>query len=236
MNKLTPLLLVSLFALAACDKQNAAAPAGDPMPAAAPAQTMPAAAANPALLAPEKATEKAPATYKVKLVTTKGDMVVEVNRAWSPNGADRFYNLVKLGFYDDTSFFRVVGGFMAQIGIHGDPAVSAKWRSATIMDDPYGGQTNARGTLTFAKTGAPNSRTTQIFLSMGNNSFLDAQGFTPFGRIVEGLEVLDQLYNGYGDGPPQGNGVDQMRFQMEGNAYLKAEFPRLDYIKSARLL
>jgi peptidyl-prolyl cis-trans isomerase A (cyclophilin A) len=235
MNKLSAVLVASLFALSACDKQAADAPA-DPRPAAAPAQTMPAAAANPALLAPEKATEKAPETFRVKLVTTKGDMVVEVNRAWSPNGADRFYNLVKLGYYDDTSFFRVVGGFMAQIGIHGDPAVSAKWRPATIMDDPYGGQTNARGTLTFAKTGMPNSRTTQIFLSMGNNSFLDSQGFTPFGRIVEGLGVLDQLYNGYGDGPPQGSGVDQGRFQMEGNAYLKAEFPRLDYIKSARLL
>ena len=236
MNKLSAALLVSLFAVTACDKKAETAPPAEPMPAAAPAQTMPAAAANPALLAPEKATETAPATFRVRLSTTKGDMVIEVNRAWSPNGADRFYNLVKLGYYDEVAFFRVIGGFMAQFGIHGDPSVNAKWRPAPIQDDPAVGQSNQRGMLTFARTGAPHSRTTQLFLNFGNNSFLDNQGFTPFGRIVEGLEVLDQLYNGYGEGAPQGNGPDQGRVQNEGNAYLKAEFPRLDYIKTARIL
>ncbi|MBI3288890.1 MAG: peptidylprolyl isomerase [Elusimicrobia bacterium] len=191
---------------------------------------MPAAAANPALLSPETANEKAPDVFKAKIVTTKGDMVVEVRRAWSPNGADRFYNLVKTGFYDDTAFFRVVDGFMAQLGIHGDPAVSAKWRPATIQDDPPAGQSNKPGYLTFAKTGAPNSRTTQIFFNFGNNAFLDGQGFTPFAKIVEGEDVLGKIFRAYGESPDQG------AIQMQGNAYLKANFPNLDYIKTARIL
>lgn len=233
MNKnLFPLLAVSaLFLLVACDKKTEAeqAPAA-PATAAAPASTMPAAAANPALLSPEKAVEKAPDVYKVKVVTTKGDMVIEVNRAWSPNGADRFYNLVKIGYYDDTAFFRLVNGFMAQIGIHGDPAVNAKWRPATIQDDPQAGQSNKPGYVTFAKTGMPNSRTTQIFVNFGDNSFLDAQGFTPFGRVVDGTPVLGALNLEYGESPDQG------AIQSQGNAYLKANFPRLDYIKTARLM
>ncbi|MDP3541246.1 MAG: peptidylprolyl isomerase [Elusimicrobiota bacterium] len=227
--KLLPLLAVAAaFALAACDKKGEAeAPAA---PAAAPAQTMPAAAANPALLSPEKAVEKAPETFKVKLATTKGDLVVEVNRAWSPNGADRFYNLVKLGFYDDTAFFRIVNGFMAQIGIHGDPTVMAKWRTANIMDDQPAGQSNKPGYVTFAKTGAPNSRSTQIFFNFGDNSFLDGQGFTPFGKVVDGSPVLGALNLEYGESPDQG------AIQSSGNAYLKASFPRLDYIKTARIV
>ncbi|MEK7389748.1 MAG: peptidylprolyl isomerase [Elusimicrobiota bacterium] len=227
-NKSLPLVLAcaAAFAVSACDKKTDTAQA----PAAAPAQTMPTAAANPALLSPEAANAKAPDVYKVKLATTKGDMTVEVRRAWSPNGADRFYNLVKIGYYDDTAFFRVVDGFMAQIGIHGDPAVNAKWRPATISDDPAAGQSNKPGFLTFAKTGAPNSRTTQIFFNFGNNGFLDPQGFTPFGRIVDGEAVLGQIHRGYGEAPDQG------ALQMQGNSYLKASFPNLDYIKSARLI
>lgn len=226
--KLLPFLAVAAaFSLAACDKKNEAE---TPAPAAAPAQTMPAAAANPALLSPEKANEKAPDQFKVKLVTTKGDLVVEVNRAWSPNGADRFYNLVKLGFYDDTAFFRIVNGFMAQIGIHGDPSVMAKWRTANIQDDPPAGQSNKPGYVTFAKTGAPNSRSTQIFFNFGDNSFLDGQGFTPFGKVVDGAPVLGALNLEYGESPDQG------AIQSSGNAYLKASFPRLDYIKTARIV
>lgn len=230
MNKnLLPLLAVAaVFALAACDKnteheQHAA-------PAAAPAQTMPTAAANPALLSPETANEKAPELFKAKFATTKGDMVIEVRRAWSPNGADRFYNLVKTGYYDDTAFFRIVNGFMAQMGIHGDPAVNAKWRPATIQDDPSAGQSNKPGYVTFAKTGMPNSRTTQIFFNFGDNAFLDGQGFTPFGKVVEGAQVLGALNLEYGETPDQG------AIQSSGNAYLKANFPRLDYVKTARIV
>lgn len=226
--KLLPLLaFAAAFALAACDKKGETAAEA---PAAAPAQTMPAAAANPALLSPEKANEKAPDQFKVKIVTTKGDLVVEVNRAWSPNGADRFYNLVKTGFYDDTAFFRIVNGFMAQIGIHGDPSVMAKWRTANIMDDQPAGQSNKPGYVTFAKTGAPNSRSTQIFFNFGDNSFLDGQGFTPFGKVVDGSPVLGALNLEYGESPDQG------AIQSSGNAYLKANFPRLDYIKTARIV
>ncbi|MBI4059895.1 MAG: peptidylprolyl isomerase [Elusimicrobia bacterium] len=191
---------------------------------------MPTAAANPALLSPETANEKAPELFKAKFATTKGDMVIEVRRAWSPNGADRFYNLVKTGYYDDTAFFRIVNGFMAQMGIHGDPAVNAKWRPATIQDDPSAGQSNKPGYVTFAKTGMPNSRTTQIFFNFGDNAFLDGQGFTPFGKVVEGAQVLGALNLEYGETPDQG------AIQSSGNAYLKANFPRLDYVKTARIV
>ena len=228
MNKnLFPLIAVAVaFGLAACDKKTESPETA--APAAAPAQTMPAAAANPALLSPEKANETAPAVFKVKVVTTKGDMIIEVNRAWSPLGADRFYNLVKIGYYDDVAFFRVINGFMAQVGIHGDPNVSARWRGAAIPDDkPV--LPNKPGTVCFAM-GGPNTRTTQIFFSIGDNSFLDGQGFSAFGKVVEGTAVIPELYNGYGD-----SSVDQMRFQMEGNAYANT-FPKLDYVKTARLI
>jgi peptidyl-prolyl cis-trans isomerase A (cyclophilin A) len=235
MNKnLFPLIAAFALSLAACDKKSEtsapATPAPAAAPAAAPAGTAPAAAANPALLAPEKANEKAPDTYKVKLATTKGDMVIQVTRAWSPNGADRFYNLVKIGYYDETAFFRLVNGFMAQVGINGDGAVNAKWRNAPIQDDPAAGQSNKPGYVTFAKTGAPNSRTTQFFINFGDNSFLDPQGFTPFGKVVDGSTVLGSINQEYGESPDQG------AIQTQGNAYLKANFPRLDYIKTARIV
>lgn len=223
--------------LAACDKT---AEAPEPAPAAAPAAAPEAPAApinsGSALLAPEKATEKAPETFRAKFSTTKGDIVVEVTRSWAPNGADRFYNLIKTGFYDGVIFFRVVDGFMAQTGIHGDPAVSAKWRDARIMDDPYNpAVSNKRGFVTYAMAG-PNTRTSQIFFNFRDNGMLDQRGFPPFGRVVEGEQVLDQLYRGYGDAPPDGRGPDQGRIQYQGNSYLKAEFPNLDSIKTARLL
>ncbi len=231
MNKnLLPLLAVAaVFALAACDQESGSAPS-TAAPAAAPAQTMPVAAANPALLSPEKANEKAPEVFKARFATTKGDLIIEVHRAWSPNGADRFYNLVKIGYYDDTAFFRIVNGFMAQIGIHGDSEVNAKWRPATIADDPSAGQSNKPGYVTFAKTGMPNSRTTQIFFNFGDNAGLDGQGFTPFGKVVEGAPVLGALNLEYGEAPDQG------AIQSQGNAYLRANFPRLDYVKTARLV
>ncbi len=230
MNKnLFPLLAVAAaFVFSSCDKKTEA-PAETAVPASAPAAA-PSAPANAALLSPEMANEKAPETFKAKLVTTKGEMIVQVTRAWSPNGADRFYNLVKVGYYDNTAFFRVINGFMAQIGIHGDPAVNAKWQPARIQDDPNNGQSNKPGFVTFAKTGSPNSRTTQIFFNFGDNGNLDAQNFTPFGRVVEGTAVLGALNHQYGDS------ADQGAFQSMGNAYIKSAMPNIDYIKTARIV
>ncbi len=188
------------------------------------------------LLHPEKATATAPAVYRVKLETTKGDIVIEVHRDWAPNGADRFYNLVKAGYYDDTAFFRVIGGFMAQVGIHGDPDVNDTWRDATIQDDQVT-QPNTRGMVTFAMSARPNSRTTQFFINFGDNSYLSQHGkFAPFGKVVEGMDVVDELYAGYGEGAPRGRGPSQMRLAREGNAYLRAEFPKLDWIEKATIV
>ena len=183
---------------------------------------------------PSKATEKAPDNFKVKFTTTKGDFIIEVTRAWSPLGADRFYNLVKAGFFTDVAFFRVIQGFMAQFGIHGDPAVASAWRGARIQDDPVK-ESNGRGYVSYAMAG-PNTRTTQFFINYGDNARLDGMGFSPFGMVAEGMHVVDALYSGYGEGAPSGNGPDQGRVQMQGNAYLKKDFPSLDYIKSAQLL
>ena len=183
---------------------------------------------------PSKAKETAPATYKVKFETTKGDFVVQVHRDWSPAGADRFYNLVKIGFYDNVKFFRAVDNFMVQFGISAYPAVSAKWREATISDEEPK-QSNTRGRITYAK-GGPNSRTTQVFINYTDNSPLDKQGFPPFGEVVEGMEVVDSLYKEYGEGAPRGRGPDQMRIQMKGNAYLEDKFPKLDGVKKASII
>jgi peptidyl-prolyl cis-trans isomerase A (cyclophilin A) len=184
--------------------------------------------ANPAALV-----EKAPATYKAKFETSKGAFVIEVHRDWAPNGADRFYNLVKNGFYDNARFFRVMSDFMAQFGINGDPKISASWRRAPIKDDPVR-QSNKRGYITYATSG-PDSRTTQVFINFRDNAGLDPQGFAPFGQVVSGMNVVGSLYGGYGDGPPRGPGPDQGRLQMEGNAYLAKEFPQLDFIKKASI-
>jgi peptidyl-prolyl cis-trans isomerase A (cyclophilin A) len=184
---------------------------------------------------PAKATEQAPEIFKVKLDTTKGPVVIEVNRAWAPKGADRFYNLVKLGFYTDIAFFRVIDGFMAQFGIHGNPQVSAKWRDAKIGDDPVK-QSNLRGYVSYAMAG-PNTRTTQLFINYADrNRQLDRSGFSPFGKVVEGMENIDSLYSGYGEGAPSGRGPNQGMVQTQGNAYLRKSFPHLDYIKSATIV
>lgn len=171
-----------------------------------------------------------PDVYKVKFVTTKGDFVVEVHRDWSPNGADRLYWLAKNGFYDDVRFFRVIKGFMAQFGYHGDPKVIKTWSSLTIQDDPVV-QSNLRGYVTYAKSGLPNSRTTQLFINYVDNPFLDQSGFSPIGKIVEGMDVVDNLYGGYGESAPQGSGPTQMEIRNSGNSYLAKNFPDLDYIK-----
>jgi peptidyl-prolyl cis-trans isomerase A (cyclophilin A) len=183
--------------------------------------------------APAPSSEQAPATFKVKFDTSKGAIEIEVTRAWAPNGADRFYNLVKSGYFDGVRFFRVLPGFMAQFGINGDPALSAAWRQARIADDPVT-HSNKRGMVTFATAG-PNTRTTQVFINFGDNASLDSQGFAPFGQVIVGMDVVDRLYAGYGEGAPRGAGPDQARAQLEGNAYLTRSFPNLDYIKTATI-
>jgi peptidyl-prolyl cis-trans isomerase A (cyclophilin A) len=194
----------------------------------------PAAAPSPSFTEPSKLTEKAPDTFKVQFDTTKGKFTIEVTRSLAPNGADRFYNLVRSGYFKDLAFFRVIPGFMAQFGIHGDPAVSAKWREANINDDPVKGS-NTRGTVTFATAG-PNTRTTQFFINFADNARLDEMGFSPFGKVTEGMEVVDKINGEYGEGAPRGRGPNQGKVQMEGNAYLKKDFPNLDYIKSAAIV
>jgi len=183
---------------------------------------------------PAKLTEKSPESFKVKFETTKGNFTVEVTRSLSPNGADRFYNLARSGYFKDVAFFRVIPGFMCQFGIHGDPKVSAAWREARIPDDTVKGS-NTRGAITFA-TGGPNTRTSQLFISFGDNSRLDRSGFSPFGKVTEGMDVVDKINGEYGEGAPGGRGPEQGRIQMEGNAYLKKDFPNLDYIKSTTVV
>ena len=188
----------------------------------------------PGVVDPASLTEKAPETFKALFDTTKGKFTIEVTRSLAPNGADRFYNLVRSGYFKDIAFFRVIPGFMCQFGIHGDPGVSAKWREATIPDDPVKGS-NTRGTITFATAG-PNTRTTQLFINFGDNTGLDGQGFSPFGKVTEGMDVVDKINSEYGEGAPSGRGPSQGQIQQEGNAYLKRDFPNLDYIKSVTIL
>jgi peptidyl-prolyl cis-trans isomerase A (cyclophilin A) len=186
------------------------------------------------LSTPAALTAHAPPSYKVQFDTSKGVFVVEVHRDWAPLGADRFYNLVKNGFYNNVRFFRVVTGFMVQFGISGDPKVAGAWREASIADDPVKGS-NTRGMITFATRG-PNTRTTQVFINYADNARLDGMGFAPFGQIVSGMNVVDSLYSGYGEGAPRGAGPEQGRMQSEGNAYLTQAFPKLDYIKTATIV
>jgi peptidyl-prolyl cis-trans isomerase A (cyclophilin A) len=196
------------------------------------AASLPALGQSAKLASPAALNETAPATYKARFDTSKGAFVIDVHRDYAPNGADRFYNLVKNGFYDDNRFFRVISGFMVQFGINGDPKISAPWRNAQIKDDPVK-QSNKRGFITFATSG-PNSRTTQVFINFADrNSFLDGMGFAPFGQVTSGMDVVDALYSGYGEGAPQGRGPDQGRVQFEGNDYLVKNFPNMDYVKKA---
>lgn len=181
---------------------------------------------------PSRATEQAPEEFKAKFRTTKGDFVIQVTRKSSPNGADRFYNLVKIGYFQDIAIFRAVEGFMFQFGIHGDPAVNKVWSEARINDDPPGDLSNVPGTITFAKTNEPNSRSVQFFVNLGDNARLDEMGFTPFGKVVEGMEVVRQINTEYGE-----NARDvQPNFQAKGNAFIKDRYPRLDYIQSVELI
>jgi len=183
---------------------------------------------------PDQLNETAPDQFQAKFDTSKGEVIIDVTRDWAPNGADRFYNLVKNGYYNNCRFFRVIEGFMVQFGINGDPHLNTVWSKARIKDDPVK-QSNDRGYITYAMAG-PNTRTTQLFINFDNNSGLDRQGFSPFGKVTTGMDIVDSIYNGYGEGAPHGKGPEQFRAQQEGNAYLEASFPKLDYIKTATII
>lgn len=189
---------------------------------------------HPGLRNPSEAREQAPEVFRARLVTTRGPVVIEVTRAWAPRGADRFWNLVRIGYFNDVAIFRVIPGFMAQFGIHGDPEIAAVWREARLSDDVVQ-QSNLRGYVSFATAG-PNTRTTQMFFNYGNNRRLDGMGFAPFGRVVAGMDLVDRLYSDYGEGAPNGKGPDQGRIQSRGNEYLRAEFGALDYIVEAEII
>jgi peptidyl-prolyl cis-trans isomerase A (cyclophilin A) len=185
------------------------------------------AATEPGKKAPAASPVGAPDVYKVKFVTSKGSFVIEAHRDWAPRGADRFYELVKDGYYNDARFFRVIPNFVAQFGLAASPAVTKKW-DKTIDDDPVG-HTNSRGSVTFAAAGR-NSRTTQVFINLRSNQTLDDKGFAAFGQVVEGMDVVEKIYSKYGDEP------DQEAITKRGNSYLKSKFPLLDYIKTAGIL
>lgn len=225
MNKtIAVMLLAASAAFAQTPKTTAPAPATK-----APAtKAAPAPAAKSSLMNPSSLNAKAPAMFNAKFDTTAGIFVIEVHRDWAPIGADRFYNLVKNGYYDDCRFFRVMPGFMVQWGINGTPAVQRHWEEANIKDDPVK-ESNTRGYVTFAAAPVPNTRSTQVFINFANNARLDAQGFAPFGKVVMGMDVVDKIYSGYNQRP------DQTEIQSQGNAYLTKNFPKLDYIKKATI-
>ncbi|MFP4599447.1 MAG: peptidylprolyl isomerase [Persicimonas sp.] len=195
---------------------------------------------HPAMLDPAKADEQAPEQFRAKFETTEGDFIIEFNRDWAPNGADRAYNLVKIGYFDGIAFFRVIDNFMAQFGIHAHPEVNKAWEEAAIEADTLE-KSNIRGRVTFAQKANPDTgqsdpatRTTHLFINYGDNSALDDQQFVPVGEVVEGMEVVEQLYSGYGGGPP--TGPDQKDAMEKGSSYLQQDFARLDSIKKAEIL
>ena len=192
------------------------------------------AAVRKSLMNPAAFKDTAPDAYNVKFDTSVGEFVIKVTRAWAPNGADRFYNLVKNGFYDDARFFRAVPNFMVQFGLNANPMVSKVWQSARIAPDKVT-QSNKKGFITFAMGATPDTRTTQVFINFRSNTNLDSMGFAPFGEVVSGIEVVDKIYTGYGEAAPKGSGPPQARVAAEGNAYLIKSFPKMDYIKKATI-
>ena len=222
-------LLTCIVLSSALLAQTPASKSADSKSATSKGTAASAGAARPSLLNPASLHAKAPDVYKAQFMTTKGDIVLEVHRDWAPIGADRFYNLVKAGFFNNTAFFRVVPGFMVQFGLAANPAVNKAWQTANIKDDPVK-QSNKRGMLTFAKTSLPNSRSTQLYINFGDNASLDPQGFAPVGSVVEGMDVVDKIYAGYGERPEQDKITD------EGDAYIMKNFPMIDKIKMAKIL
>ena len=205
--------------LASCDK-----PAPPPADSATAAPAPPPAATTPAA-------DAAPANFRVRLETSKGPIVFELHRDWAPNGVDRFFQLVEAGYYDDVRFFRVVPGFVVQFGMHGDPATNAKWAAQPITADPVK-QSNKRGMVTFAQGASPNSRTTQLFINLQDNVSLDQMSFSPIGQVVEGMSVVDALHSGYGEAPSN----EQPQIAAEGNAFLNRLYPKLDFVRTARVV
>ncbi len=180
--------------------------------------------------------ERAPDQFKVRMQTTKGDVVILVHRDWSPNGADHFYELTKMRFYDNNAFFRALRDFVVQWGINGDPQVNKSWSEISINDDPPK-VPNKTGTVVFAKTSEPNSRSTQLFINLRDNSAaLDPQGFTPFGEVIQGMDSVMQIYTDYGEVSPNGSGPNPAAISDIGNAYLEEHFPKLDYVKATRII
>ena len=184
--------------------------------------------------APAAKNEKTPDVFNVALDTSKGPVVIEVHRDWAPAGADHFYSLVKSGYYDGNRFFRVVRNFVVQFGVSGDVSANRLWSNAYLPDDPAAKQSNLRGTVTYAKEG-PHSRSTQLFINLKDNKTLDKQGFLPIGKVASGMDVVDRFYGSYGEMAPRGQGPDPSRIANEGNDYLDAKFPRLDYIRKASI-
>jgi len=210
--------------------------APEPVPEKVPESAIPPAAGEPSptLLIPALNRDQAPESFRVRLVTTKGEILLDITRKAAPLGADRFYNLVRIGFFQDSAFFRTVPGFIAQFGVHGDPAIQKVWAEAQIADDPVQ-LSNRRGAIAFAQEG-PGTRTTQLFINLRDNVELDASGFAPLGRVTEGMEVADTLYSGYGELYPKGIGPRTNALGTLGNVYLKRQFPELDYILRAELV
>lgn len=223
--RVLPILILGSALIALAADPALAAQAADAKAKAT--KAAPAAALND----PAALKAQSPDSFKAKFETTKGDFVIEVTREWSPRGADRFYNLVKNGYFDGIKFFRVAPNFVVQFGIHGNPAIAGKWLQSNIQDDPVK-QSNKRGFVTYAKTGAPNSRSVQIFINLKDNSGLDSAGFAPFGQVVDGMDVVDTLYDGYGDSLTNLQG----RIAAEGNAFLETVYPKLDAIKKATIV
>ena len=230
MRRFTPWLCLFIFnALVPSGLLGQTQPAAS-KPAAAAQTKSPGAKTGGSLLHPDTLKAKSPDVYEVKFVTTKGDFVLQVTRAWAPLGADRFYNLVKNHYYDGATFFRVVPGFVVQFGLTGSPAVNKAWTDANIKDDPVV-ESNVSGTITFAMAG-PNTRTTQVFINLANNARLDTSGFAPFGKLTEGMDVVSQFYGGYGDATTSHQG----EITNQGKAYLEKNFPKLDSIKTATII
>jgi cyclophilin family peptidyl-prolyl cis-trans isomerase len=220
-------LAAALLALAACSDSIPADPGTPKVASPAP---VPSPAGSGPLYDPShpEAAQVAPSDFKVRFTTSKGDFTVVCFRDWAPRGVDRFFSLVKAGFFDETRFFRVVPNFVVQWGLPADPKVARAWEPARLQDDPVK-QMNVRGMLSFAKSG-PNTRTTQIFVNLKDNTGLDGQGFPPFAKVVDGMDVIEKITAEYAEGPNQG------RIQAEGNEYLKKEFPNLDFVKAARIV
>jgi peptidyl-prolyl cis-trans isomerase A (cyclophilin A) len=179
-------------------------------------------------------TERAPDMFNVNFDTSKGTVIVEVHREWAPIGVDHFYTLLKTGFYDGSRFFRVVHDFVVQFGINGDPKTNELWAAGSIPDDQVR-QSNVRGTLTYAAGQMPNSRSTQLFFNLRTNAALDQRGFAPIGKVTEGMDVVESFYSSYGEMSPDGQGPDPTQIATQGNQYLQAHFPRLDFIKKATI-